>query len=125
MDRQGQTLPVHPLFCLPSTINYQPSTINHQSPRLQFAPSLARINGWLVESIPDWRRGRMRELRNSILETIGRTPMVRLNRVTEGLAAEIYVKCEFLNPGGSVKDRIGVELIEDAERRSLLRPGGT
>jgi cystathionine beta-synthase len=67
----------------------------------------------------------MGELRNSILESIGRTPMVRLNRVTEGLAAELYVKCEFLNPGGSVKDRIGLELIEDAERRGLLRPGGT
>ena len=67
----------------------------------------------------------MGELCNSILESIGRTPLVRLNRVVEGLAAEIYVKCEFLNPGGSVKDRIGLELIEDAERRGLLRPGGT
>jgi len=67
----------------------------------------------------------MGELCNNILESIGRTPLVRLNRVAEGLAAEIYVKCEFLNPGGSVKDRIGLELIEDAERRGLLRPGGT
>jgi cystathionine beta-synthase len=67
----------------------------------------------------------MGELRNNILESIGRTPLVRLNRVAEGLAADIYVKCEFLNPGGSVKDRIGLELIEDAERRGLLRPGGT
>jgi len=67
----------------------------------------------------------MGELRNSILDAIGRTPLVRLSRVTEGLAAEIYVKCEFLNPGGSVKDRIGRELIEDAERRGLLAPGGT
>ena len=67
----------------------------------------------------------MGELRNSILESIGQTPLVRLNRVAEGLAAGIYVKCEFLNPGGSVKDRIGRELIEDAERRGLLRPGGT
>jgi cystathionine beta-synthase len=67
----------------------------------------------------------MAELCNSILESIGRTPLVRLNRVVEGIAAEICVKCEFLNPGGSVKDRIGRELIEDAERRGLLRPGGT
>jgi cystathionine beta-synthase len=67
----------------------------------------------------------MGELRNSILESVGRTPMVRLNRVTEGLAGSLYAKCEFLNPGGSVKDRIAVELIEDAERRGLLRPGGT
>jgi cystathionine beta-synthase len=67
----------------------------------------------------------MVELRNSILESIGRTPMVRLNRVTEGLAVSVYAKCEFLNPGGSVKDRIALELVEDAERRGLLRPGGT
>jgi cystathionine beta-synthase len=67
----------------------------------------------------------MAELHNSILESIGRTPVVRLNRLAEGLAAEVYVKCEFLNPGGSVKDRIGLELIEDAERRGLLKPGGT
>lgn len=67
----------------------------------------------------------MAQLCSNILEMIGRTPLVRLNRVVEGLAAELYVKCEFLNPGGSVKDRIGVELIEDAERRGLLRPGGT
>jgi cystathionine beta-synthase len=67
----------------------------------------------------------MGELRNSILEAIGRTPLVRLGRVAEDVAAEVYVKCEFLNPGGSVKDRIGLELIEDAERRGLLQPGGT
>lgn len=67
----------------------------------------------------------MGKLLNSILEGIGQTPLVRLNRVVEGLAADICVKCEFLNPGGSVKDRIAVELIEDAERRGLLRPGGT
>jgi cystathionine beta-synthase len=67
----------------------------------------------------------MGKLCNSILDSIGNTPLVRLNRVVEGLAADISVKCEFLNPGGSVKDRIGRELIEDAERRGLLRPGGT
>jgi cystathionine beta-synthase len=67
----------------------------------------------------------MGELQESILESIGRTPLARLNRLSEGLAAEVYVKCEFLNPGGSVKDRIARELIQDAERRGLLRPGGT
>src|SRR5207249_759098 len=70
----------------------------------------------------DGSQANMAELRNNILESIGRTPLVRLNRVTEALGVEIYAKCEFLNPGGSVKDRIGVELIEDAERRGLLRP---
>lgn len=61
----------------------------------------------------------------NILETIGATPLVRLNRISEGLKPKIYVKCEFFNPGGSVKDRIGVAMIDDAERRGLLKPGGT
>ena len=61
----------------------------------------------------------------SILETIGETPLIRLNRVTRGLKPKIYVKAEFFNPGGSVKDRIGVTMIDDAERRGLLKPGGT
>lgn len=73
----------------------------------------------------EWNQATMAELRNSILEGIGGTPIVRLNRLGAELAPEIYVKCEFLNPGGSVKDRIALELIEDAERRGLLRPGGT
>jgi cystathionine beta-synthase len=61
----------------------------------------------------------------NILETMGNTPLVRLNRMAEGLKPKIYVKCEFFNPGGSVKDRIGVTMIEDAEKRGLLKPGGT
>ena len=62
---------------------------------------------------------------NNILEAMGHTPLVRLNRLTTGLAAEVYVKADYLNPGGSVKDRIGVSMIDDAERRGLLKPGGT
>ena len=61
----------------------------------------------------------------NILDTIGRTPLVRLNRIAEGLKPKLYVKCEFFNPGGSVKDRIGTAMIDDAERRGLLKPGGT
>jgi cystathionine beta-synthase len=61
----------------------------------------------------------------NILETIGNTPLIRLNRMAEGLKPKIYVKAEFFNPGGSVKDRIGVTMIDDAERRGLLKPGGT
>lgn len=61
----------------------------------------------------------------SILETIGDTPLVRLTKVTEGIAATVLAKVEFLNPGGSVKDRIAQSMIDDAERRGLLRPGGT
>ncbi|HVC08758.1 MAG TPA: pyridoxal-phosphate dependent enzyme [Elusimicrobiota bacterium] len=61
----------------------------------------------------------------NILETVGNTPLIRLNRMAEGLKPKIYVKAEFFNPGGSVKDRIGVSMIDEAERRGLLKPGGT
>jgi cystathionine beta-synthase len=61
----------------------------------------------------------------SILEAVGHTPLVRLHRVTAGLRPTILAKVETLNPGGSVKDRIGLTMIEDAERRGLLKPGGT
>ncbi|SDR86569.1 cystathionine beta-synthase [Agrococcus carbonis] len=61
----------------------------------------------------------------SILETIGDTPLVRLTKVTAGIAATVLAKVEFLNPGGSVKDRIALAMIEDAEAKGLLRPGGT
>jgi cystathionine beta-synthase len=67
----------------------------------------------------------MKESRRSILEAIGRTPIIRLNRVAEGVDSPIYVKCEFMNPGGSIKDRVGIAMVEDAERRGLLYPGGT
>lgn len=60
---------------------------------------------------------------NDILEVIGHTPMVRLNRVTEGLACRVFAKLEFLNPMGSSKDRIARHLIEAAERDGRLRPG--
>jgi cystathionine beta-synthase len=59
-----------------------------------------------------------------VLETIGWTPLIRLNKVTRGLRTPVYVKAEFFNPGGSVKDRIGVAMIEAAEREGRLKPGG-
>jgi len=62
----------------------------------------------------------MGKIYNNIVETIGRTPLVRLNRITAGLPATIAVKCEFFNPLGSVKDRIGMAMIEDAEKRGIL-----
>ncbi|MCL5072442.1 MAG: cystathionine beta-synthase [Actinobacteria bacterium] len=62
---------------------------------------------------------------NNILEAIGKTPLVRLNRMAKDIKSEIYVKLEYLNPGGSVKDRIGLTMIEAAEREGLLKPGGT
>ncbi|MCH7978578.1 MAG: pyridoxal-phosphate dependent enzyme [Acidobacteria bacterium] len=62
---------------------------------------------------------------DNILQAIGRTPLIRLNRITKGISASVYVKADNLNPGGSVKDRIAVQMIADAERRGLLKPGGT
>jgi len=62
----------------------------------------------------------MGRIYNNIVETVGRTPLVRLNRVTAGLDATILLKCEFFNPLGSVKDRIGMSMIEDAERRGTI-----
>src|ERR1700689_76427 len=61
----------------------------------------------------------------SILERIGNTPIVRLARIGAGLPVPILGKCEFLNPGGSVKDRIALAIVDDAERRGLLKPGMT
>lgn len=64
----------------------------------------------------------MPQIHSSIVDTIGKTPLVRLNRVTDGAPATIALKCEFFNPLGSVKDRIGMAMIEDAERRGVLKP---
>jgi cystathionine beta-synthase len=62
---------------------------------------------------------------DSVLQTIGWTPLIRLGRIGAGVRTPIYGKAEYVNPGGSVKDRIGLAIIEDAERRGELRPGGT
>lgn len=61
----------------------------------------------------------------NVLEAVGRTPIVKLNSVGSHVQAEIYVKLEYLNPGGSMKDRVGINIINDYERRGLLKPGGT
>ena len=61
---------------------------------------------------------------DSILQAVGNTPMVRLNRVTRGVDANILVKCEYLNPSGSLKDRIALRMIEEAERAGKLKEGG-
>ena len=61
----------------------------------------------------------------NVLETIGWTPLIRLNSVTQGIRTPVYGKAEFFNPGGSVKDRIAMPIIERAEREGKLKPGGT
>jgi cystathionine beta-synthase len=65
------------------------------------------------------------QYKDSILDLVGHTPMVRLHKVTAGVKPTILAKLEELNPGGSVKDRIGLTMIEEAERTGQLRPGGT
>ncbi len=65
------------------------------------------------------------EIYQNILGAIGNTPLVRLNKVTRGIQATVLAKCEFMNPGGSVKDRIGLAMVEAAEREGKLTPGGT
>ena len=62
---------------------------------------------------------------DSVLELIGWTPMVWLSSVTDGARTPLYAKCEFMNPGGSIKDRIGLAMLEVAERDGSLKPGGT
>lgn len=62
---------------------------------------------------------------NNALEAIGDTPMVRLNRIAEGLNVNLFAKVEFMNPSGSIKDRMARFIIEDAEKKGLLKPGGT
>jgi cystathionine beta-synthase len=62
---------------------------------------------------------------DTVLDTIGWTPLIRLHRVTRGIRTPVYGKAEFFNPGGSVKDRIGLPIIEHAEREGKLKPGGT
>ena len=62
---------------------------------------------------------------NSILDTVGRTPVVRFKRVGAELSCNLWGKCEFLNPGGSLKDRIGVRMVREAERAGRIKPGDT
>ncbi len=62
---------------------------------------------------------------DNVVEMIGNTPLVRLNRVSEGISATVLAKVEYVNPGGSVKDRIALRMVEEAEKAGLLKPGGT
>jgi cystathionine beta-synthase len=62
---------------------------------------------------------------DSVLQSVGRTPLVRLQRLAKGLACKVYVKLESMNPGGSIKDRVAIAMIAEAERKGLLREGGT
>src|SRR5947209_14277406 len=65
------------------------------------------------------------EAYDTVLDLIGNTPLVRMHRVSRHVKPTVLAKLESANPGGSVKDRIGIRMIEDAEQRGLLKPGGT
>src|SRR6516165_4627942 len=72
------------------------------------------------------RSPRKRSMRcNNILEAVGRTPLIRLNRMGKDLKPQIWIKAGMLNPGGSVKDRIGITMIDQAEKKGPLKTGGT
>lgn len=62
---------------------------------------------------------------NSIIDTIGNTPLIRLNKINKGIPGEILVKVEYFNPGNSMKDRMAIKMVEDAEKEGILKPGGT
>ncbi len=84
------------------------------------------FNGALQpSSAPFHQNPAMTQIHDSILSTVGNTPMVRLNQVGRDLGCELLVKCEFMNPGGSVKDRIGVRMLLDAEAQGRIKPGDT
>src|SRR5437867_9148242 len=67
----------------------------------------------------------MSDIFDDVTQAIGRTPLVRLNRIGRETDAAFYAKLEYTNPGHSVKDRIAVQIVDDAERRGALKPGGT
>jgi cystathionine beta-synthase len=69
--------------------------------------------------------GAKADIKDSILDTVGETPLVRLSRIGAGLAPQLVAKVEYFNPGGSIKDRVAIRLVEAAERDGRLRPGGT
>ena len=62
---------------------------------------------------------------DSILDTIGNTPVVKVNKIGADLDCNLFAKCEYFNPGGSVKDRIGWKMVEDAEKSGRIKPGDT
>ncbi|KAH8256544.1 hypothetical protein KR038_006626 [Drosophila bunnanda] len=92
-------------------------------------PSICKWHLGTTEKSPHTQRGitHHQKITPDILEVIGSTPLVRLNHIpaSEGIECEMYAKCEFLNPGGSVKDRIAYRMVQDAEEQGLLKPGFT
>jgi cystathionine beta-synthase len=107
---------------------YSRCSFDIRLPRHRVLPAIIEGNPFtdtLISRCPRVSRKSSMQVSNSILDLIGNTPLVRLNKVTQTVRPTVLVKLESLNPGGSVKDRVGLAMIEDAERRGTIRPGGT
>jgi len=105
---------------------------SYERPKDFIDPGLPSKCTWHLktkEKSPHTQRGipHRQKITPNILDVIGFTPLVKLNHIpqSEGIKCEMYAKCEFLNPGGSVKDRIGYRMVQDAEEKGLLKPGCT
>lgn len=92
---------------------------------MKSAPDISTVDSGKSIGSCNGAMDRSNRICDSILDVIGETPMVRLNRVGEDLPCELVVKCEFFNAGGSVKDRIGKRMMEDAEKAGILQKGDT
>src|SRR5919206_380686 len=103
-----------------------PVMLNEELP-FRYPPALyaGKVQGNVTLRIHIDSTGAVWPESTSVVETIGWTPLIRLSRVTRGIHTPVYAKADFFNPGGSVKDRIGLPIIEEAEREGRLRPGGT
>src|SRR5690625_3202301 len=89
------------------------------------APPATTVGGPCSPNLPPAKDDPMARIYDDVSALIGRTPLVRLNRVTEGVKATVLAKLEFYNPANSVKDRIGVSIVDAAEQSGALPPGGT
>jgi cystathionine beta-synthase len=80
---------------------------------------------WHMAATDSRQAGLEPDIKDSILDTVGDTPLVRLSRLAAGLVPQVVAKVEYFNPGGSIKDRVAIRLVEAAERDGRLKPGGT
>src|SRR3989442_10575927 len=95
----------------------------HNSVKSRTSPKQGRMRCQMPERYR-WQ-GVMQNIFEDVVTLIGNTPIVRLNRLRPETGADLYAKLEYMNPGSSVKDRIAVQMITDAEEQGLLKPGGT
>ncbi|CAG9854006.1 unnamed protein product [Phyllotreta striolata] len=95
-----------------------------KKPNCPWNPKIDRSKS--IHTKQDWRKTNAKILPD-ILAAVGNTPLVKLNKIPqkEGLKCDVFVKCEYFNPGGSVKDRMALRILEDAEKSGILKPGGT